>query len=724
MSENLNDVVNEVVEDATVMTVPIDDTLSISGEAADAKAVGDALALKADASQVTGISVNGQSADLQGKIIVNATQIEMSDTDDTKVQAAIAAAAGRTGADIPVNGQAGAVTIEQAIAGASGSNASVTANALNLPGEITDDSYAVQAVKMGSAAALPVLDPSAVKSVNNVLPASNGNVNITTVDVARQLQTNKAQLSEGTFLRRTAGGTANIGDGDAWLGVVRGNMVHTGYTAESFAVTVTSEAAEPITADVTDTATFRTQAEEGGTYEFNYTDSWDVNPASWGVTVDGTPESGDKITVVWTEEVRGTITPATPTGFTASGWNLYNHTAGYARVLKYSGSDSTMFMISGTYTGLQFSATPDGTRTTITPDANGGFDVASDGYIFVTGGNNTDTAIWMPWSDWDTGYEGGFQTYSESTVDLNDALTTCFPNGLCAVGTVQDEINITIGQAIQRIERMAYSAENLAAVIAAGRAYEYDENYIYAALDEADWIVTDFAEEEITVDGAFTANDHGLEWFEGTGVACWAQLMYGENLVDKLRTDVLTISPQELEDSQQASVRANIAAAPDSSVAIIIDGNKASVNVAKGDYVLLRNSAISGKDDGLYTAAAAVNANTAFTAANLTAVSGGGLNALNSKIGNMPDFVSITLTANTAKAIDVEDGSRIFIIFEGANDNCCGTLVLFSTAGGAVRTSKTGAANITYTTATNKITFTSAANCEMICQVYAGGISA
>ena len=656
MSENLNDVVNEVVEDATVMTVPIDDTLSISGEAADAKAVGEALALKADASQVTGISVNGQSADLQGKIIVNATQIGMSDTDDTKVQAAIAAAAGRTGADIPVNGQAGAVTIEQAIAGASGSNASVTANALNLPGEITDDSYAVQAVKMGSAAALPVLDPSAVKSVNNVLPASNGNVSITTVDVARQLQTNNAQLSEGTFLRRTAGGTANIGDGDAWLGVVRGNMVHTGYTAEDFAVTVTSDAEEPITAEVTNKATFRTQAEEGGTYEFNYTSSWDVNPASWGVTVDGTPESGDKITVVWTEEVRGTITPATPTGFTATGWNLYNHTAGYARVLKYTGSDSTMFMVSGsTVTGLQFSTTPDGARTTITPDANGGFDIAADGYIFVTGGNNTDTAIWMPFSDWGSGYEGGWKAYSESTVDLNDALTTCFPNGLCAVETVQDEINITIGQAIQRIERMAYSAENLAAVIAAGRAYEYDEDYIYATLDEEDWVITDFAEEEIEVDGAFTACDHGLEWFEGTGVACWAQLMYGENLVDKLRTDVLTISAQELTAEQQAQVKTNI--------------------------------------------------------------------GINDAPAGIPDFKSFTLAKNVAKEMNIGNGSRIFIIFEGADDNCCGTLVLFTNVAGAVKTSKTGASNITYTTATNKITFTSTAACDMICQVYAGSIS-
>ena len=54
MSEiNMNEVVEEVVSDATVMTVPIDDTLSVSGEAADAKAVGDALALKADAARTT-----------------------------------------------------------------------------------------------------------------------------------------------------------------------------------------------------------------------------------------------------------------------------------------------------------------------------------------------------------------------------------------------------------------------------------------------------------------------------------------------------------------------------------------------------------------------------------------------------------------------------------------------------------------------------------------------
>ena len=65
MSEiNMNDVVEETVRDSDVITVPVDTTLTHSGEAADAKAVGDALDLKADKSELAqSIQVNGQSAD-------------------------------------------------------------------------------------------------------------------------------------------------------------------------------------------------------------------------------------------------------------------------------------------------------------------------------------------------------------------------------------------------------------------------------------------------------------------------------------------------------------------------------------------------------------------------------------------------------------------------------------------------------------------------------------
>ena len=101
-STDLNEVVEEFIEDASVITVPIDDTLSNSGEAADAKAVGDALALKADKSELSAaINVNGQSADNKGKIILLAEHVPMADTQGAdSVKDAIEAANARTAEDI------------------------------------------------------------------------------------------------------------------------------------------------------------------------------------------------------------------------------------------------------------------------------------------------------------------------------------------------------------------------------------------------------------------------------------------------------------------------------------------------------------------------------------------------------------------------------------------------------------------------------------------------
>lgn len=76
VNENLNEQVEEEIDDATVVTVPIDETLTRHGEAADAKAVGDALAEKADKSEISqNITVNGQSKDSQGNIQVNAEHV-------------------------------------------------------------------------------------------------------------------------------------------------------------------------------------------------------------------------------------------------------------------------------------------------------------------------------------------------------------------------------------------------------------------------------------------------------------------------------------------------------------------------------------------------------------------------------------------------------------------------------------------------------------------------
>ena len=637
LDNELNEQVEEVIDDATVITVPIDDTLSNSGEAADAKAVGDALALKADKTELqTAITVNGQGADAQGAILVDATDIPMSSSDQTTVKAKIEAVDGKTAADIPVSSDPGAQTIAQALStGAtrtadqiemsSTDNTTVKAKIESVEGDVNDLQEAVNTLGNQTAADIKYqsgsnetikqhvddIDNGLVKSVNGVTPAAGtGNVELKRVPYADNLYSEDSTESDGSFIARTTAGDASISDGNAWIQRIKGNRVHTGFVQESLQMTVnamprTTPAA--ITVSI-DQAAFAAAAEEAGTYTFEYTTDWDVNPASYGLTVSNTPINGDEIVVVWdgendavvtvnaatrtappaitatidrdtwvaevntsgtytftyttawsadltdygitvtndpiagdqivvvyVNEVRGSIAVTDPRKLVATGWNLYDHTNGYARVVKYSNLYG--YAISGTYTGLTFAETPLGEQTAITPDEDGLFNVSKDGYILVTGGNATDTAIWCTWSDWDEGYDGNWEAYSESVVDFSSVMTSRFPYGLCKIGSgssaVYDEIDFINKEAISRISRVAYSEEARAAAESSGRAYEFDENYIYQV--RASEIVN-----SISVDEEYAISEHGLEWFTNTTTAAAAEILYGVNLKDKLRRDVIT----------------------------------------------------------------------------------------------------------------------------------------------------------------------------------------
>ena len=372
------------------------------------------------------------------------------------------------------------------------------------------------------------------KTVNGVQPDDEGDYKVTEVTFARQIVADDAQQSSDEFLFRTTGGEASLSDGDAKLIAIFGRMLHTGVVEESLQMTVNAAERDPgeetITAQI-DRDTFVAYVADSGTITLTYTDAWSANPTLYGVTVEGYPVSGDQIVIVYVKENRGLITPSAPNKFISTGWNLYNNTLGYARVKKYSNSYG--FLIGGTYTKVEFATTPTGTKTTITP-ASGYFTVPSDGYVIVTGGNATDTYILMTWSDWSEGYEGSWKAYSESVVNLSSIMSN-FTNGLQQVEGVADEINFGTGNAYSRIERMSYTAQNLADVIASGRPYDADTNYIYAVRSSE--VVYSFS-----VSGSFTASDHGQEIIEGGTVPVFVQTLYGQNLVDKLRTDVVTKS--------------------------------------------------------------------------------------------------------------------------------------------------------------------------------------
>lgn len=300
-----------------------------------------------------------------------------------------------------------------------------------------------------------------------------------------------------------------------------------------------------------DESVFVSYVTQSGTTTLTYSTAWSADPANYGITVTGTPVAGDVITVVYVKEVRGTIVQSNPQTFVSTGWNLYNHALGYARVIKYSPESGYGFKISGTYTALEFSTTTTGTRTTITP-VSGYFTIPDNGYLFVTGGNDTDTQIWMTWSDWTSTANGGvFEAYTQDVVDLTTFMASTFPYGLMAVGTARDEINLNIGLATSNVARMAYNETNLENAKASGLQYEYDENYIYI---ERSAPVTYTVE----VDGDYVASDHGMEYFTGSDQAVYAENLYGANLKNKLERDVLQISQQALTSDQQAQVRLNL----------------------------------------------------------------------------------------------------------------------------------------------------------------------
>ena len=567
MSENnMNETFTEEFADLSVITVPIDDTLSNSGEAADAKAVGDALALKADASSVVAITVNGEGPDLQGAILIDGTDIPMSSSDTTTLKAAVEAAAGRTGADIPINDDPGAQDIESAISGIGDRNATDIKMAAGSNTTISQKIDAMDTVAAANSSAIAQLQQKTgdtiqlhteetktiaeaveerVRSVNGTLPDATGNVQVEHALTADNLTSSEGQTNVGTFVRRTAGGSASIATGSAWLSTIRGERTHVGYVPETLTCTPTNapreQGEEQITTTI-DRDTFVAYVSVSGTTVLTYTNDWSADPALYGVTVTGTPKSGDIITIVYVKENRGTIYQSAPYKFISTGWNLFDDVAGYAIAIKYA--DQAYFRVAGTYTSLEFSSTVEGTHSAITPD-NGLFEIQANGYIWVNGAS-TDTEIYMAWGDWITpGAQPAYEEYTESVIDLEDLFTAedCpLPWGLLRVADVRDEINFNTATVISKVERMAYSAENLAAAQETGRAYEYDTSYIYLERETPISTVVD------DLDGAYDVDDHGLEYYTNTNVAVYTIAFYGNNLKNKLEMDVLTKS-QDLVDN-------------------------------------------------------------------------------------------------------------------------------------------------------------------------------
>lgn len=348
------------------------------------------------------------------------------------------------------------------------------------------------------------------------------------VQEANEIYTTTSQSQTDAFAYRTAAGAMSINSGLATISTIYGNTIQTGHTDEI--LTATGNFQTDGTTVALDKATWRTQSLENGAYTFVYDGAWKLNDttvtlSTYGLTVTGTVVADDSITVEYVALVVGNLATATPTAFKATGFNQYNATAGYAKVV-----GGNQYRVAGTYTAVQFSTTPTGTKTPVTVE-NNKFTPEEDGYIFVTGSGNILVAlVWSGTMDsepWSAYSDNGFNI---PTTDADGTQLPTATYGLPSVYGVRDEIDFAGKLYQQRIGHYAYSAQNLATVEALGVDYIYDLSDIFYVLP--DLVVYELAS---TVSGAYQVNDYGTEEWTGTNVPITTVITYGNSLVDKLR---------------------------------------------------------------------------------------------------------------------------------------------------------------------------------------------
>ena len=422
---------------------------------------------------------------------------------------------------------------------------------------------------------------NAVRSVNGNEPDADGDIKLTSVPYAQNLESESSKIVSDSFSVRTAGGDASISSGNAWLMNIKGNNVHEDYVPES----ISPVSSNPALSVAVDRDTFVTAMDDSGSLLAVFQTNWSIDLSTYGITVTGTPADGDTITITYVKEERGTITVTDPQSLVATGWNLLNSSEGIARVVKYDFG----YRIDGEYDTIKFSSTLDGTQSDVTV-IDGSFDIPTSGYIFVTGSDLSETAVYMTWEDWTEGYSGDFEAYTEHVVNLSTVMANKFPYGLLKAGSAVDEIDLNLAQIISRVERLNYTAENLATAKASGREYEYDTDYIY--LERASAVVS-----SVSIDGAFQSDDHGIEFFPDVDVPIGTEILYGVNLRNKLEREVLTLSQQTLTSQQKAQVRSNIGAMASDDIAnnLTTTASGKALDARQGKVLSDRISTVEGR---------------------------------------------------------------------------------------------------------------------------------
>ena len=401
---------------------------------------------------------------------------------------------------------------------------------------------------------------------------------------------------DGISFRITGSGDALPGKADAQLAFIQGNCKITGENVTEVINATSSNAQATVTVAK---ATWRSSqfGAASGDYAFTFSaaqNSWQYNGtnislASYGLSVvyaSGSAVDGESITVHYVKAEFCNIDVANPSAFKAIGLNAFDaQTAilsGYTinsagKVVEQNNSYVCYVKAVGGLAGGYVAYSSAGgiarigwcanipTATTEGINLSGAvldqyksyLSFENDGYVCIA---TTAPATLCVHPKLSGQKDMVYEAYSEDVIDVPtvDADGTALPTatyGMPSVGNVRDELSFDLRTYTKRIGQMAYSEENLTSVMAMGTAYIYDDTNIFYVLENE--IAYPLAD---NVSGIYAADDFGTEEFDAD-IPVYAGILYGENLREKLRSNVLTISAQTLSALEKAQILQNIGAA-------------------------------------------------------------------------------------------------------------------------------------------------------------------
>ena len=192
-----------------------------------------------------------------------------------------------------------------------------------------------------------------------------------------------------------------------------------------------------------------------------------------------------------------TLINSKPTGMASIGYNLMelDGSTGTAKVPGiYSDTYSPYYGIRGSYSSVSFVPAATGISETITPDADGKFEITVPGDIVVSGaGSSTTVFMWYDgsYTDGNVGYEKVETTGLDVTkiygkANGSSTYTQVFPYGIKGIGNTHDVLDLKNAEAIVNIARIPLNDDRLNIQMKGGATHTWYSWFLHSYAPESE----------------------------------------------------------------------------------------------------------------------------------------------------------------------------------------------------------------------------------------------